>query len=425
MPLQAQAMSLNVQDADAREILNSVAQMAQVNIIVDESVTGKVSIKVEDMEPEEIIANIARARGLGIHRQGKTLVVAKEGVLEAGFAQVQAIPVQYADLEDVRQAAELFLNQQDTVVSRSSKKDTKTVSDSKTGKSRKKDDTSKTADSSTVKNNNNVRVLADIGSSSLLVYGTGTQIEAVRNLVQTIDVKPKQISIEAKVISIDKKATSKLGLSWDWSTFPQYPYSGEDNVRQNFKDTGVPGGIISFGRGPEGHPFEMQFSAKLEAMLNKGNAKILSRPNIITLQGREALINIGGEVPVPSVSVTNSTTTTSIDYRPVGIILKCRSMVNADGYITSQIHTEVSAPSYVEDLKAYSFQKRSADTMVRLKDGQTMVIGGLISSEDSDSVSKIPFLGDIPILGNFFKATHKTHNKSEIIIVLKAKIMDE
>ena len=128
---------------------------------------------------------------------------------------------------------------------------------------------------------------------------------------------------------------------------------------------------------------------------------------------------------MPSVSVTNSTTTTSIDYRPVGIILKCRSMVNADGYITSQIHTEVSAPSYVEDLKAYSFQKRSADTMVRLKDGQTMVIGGLISSEDSDSVSKIPFLGDIPILGNFFKATHKTHNKSEIIIVLKAKIMDE
>ncbi|MBQ2410432.1 MAG: pilus assembly protein PilQ, partial [Selenomonadaceae bacterium] len=87
------------------------------------------------------------------------------------------------------------------------------------------------------------------------------------------------------------------------------------------------------------------------------------------------------------------------------------------------IHTEVSSPQYVEEMNAYSFQKRSADTMVRLKDGETMVIGGLISSEEIKSMSKVPFLGDLPILGNLFKSVHSSVANSEIFIILKAKIV--
>ena len=97
--------------------------------------------------------------------------------------------------------------------------------------------------------------------------------------------------------------------------------------------------------------------------------------------------------------------------------------MNEDGYITSKIHTEVSSPQYVEEMNAYSFQKRSADTMVRLKDGETMVIGGLISSEEIKSMSKVPFLGDLPILGNLFKSVHSSVTNSEIFIILKAKIV--
>jgi type IV pilus assembly protein PilQ len=99
--------------------------------------------------------------------------------------------------------------------------------------------------------------------------------------------------------------------------------------------------------------------------MNSGKAKILARPNITTIQGHEAVINIGGEVPVPTQSVTDSTTTTSITYRQAGIILRYTPRVNADGHITAEVHTEVSSPLYVEDIKAYRFQKRSADTTVR------------------------------------------------------------
>ena len=133
------------------------------------------------------------------------------------------------------------------------------------------------------------------------------------------------------------------------------------------------------------------------------------------------MINIGSEVPVPTVATTNATTTTSIEYREAGIILKCTPRVNEDGIITVKVHTEVSSPLYVEDMKAYRFQKRSADTTVRLKDGETMVIGGLIGKDEAKQMSKVPFLGDIPILGNLFKHIQNSKTDSEIMIFLTAK----
>ncbi|MBQ1415970.1 MAG: type II and III secretion system protein, partial [Selenomonas sp.] len=159
------------------------------------------------------------------------------------------------------------------------------------------------------------------------------------------------------------------------------------------------------------------------ALLSDGKADILARPNITTIQGHEAVINIGGDVPVPTQSVTDSTTTTTVTYRQAGIILRCTPRVNANGEITAQVHTEVSTPEFVTDLKAYRFQKRSADTTVRLQDGETMVIGGLIGSEDSRTMSKIPFLGDIPILGAFFKHVQHSHTESEVMIFLKAHVL--
>ncbi|MEE0457567.1 MAG: type II and III secretion system protein [Anaerovibrio sp.] len=135
--------------------------------------------------------------------------------------------------------------------------------------------------------------------------------------------------------------------------------------------------------------------------------------------------SIGGDVPVPTVSTTNSTVTTSIEYRPAGIILRCCPMVNEAGQITSRIHTEVSSPQYVEEMKAYSFQRRSVDTTVRLQAGETLIIGGLISSEEIRSMSKLPFLGDLPILGQLFRSVHTSKTTSEVFIMLRAEILNK
>ncbi len=416
------AMSLNVQNGEIGELLRSVARMGNINLILDESVRGQISLKLEDEEPAEIIQNVARARGLAITKEGSTWIVAVRGNLDRGFAQVHVIPVKYAPLEDLRQAAAMYFAGNDNGKALASATESKKKTSSKAAGSEVA--STSTQENANIKPEN--RVLTDVSTGSLLVYGTADDGEAIRQLVKKLDVPASQISIETKVVSMSKENASKLGIQWDWTSLPQYNSSTDDSgnvTRPVFNNSGTAGGIVSFGKGPEGRPYEWQYSATLEALVTNGKAEVLSRPNIVTLQGQEAVINIGGEVPVPKVSTTNSTVTTSIEYRPAGIILKCRPMVNQDGYITSRIHTEVSSPQYVEEMNAYSFQKRSADTTVRLKDGETMVIGGLISSEEIKSMSKVPFLGDIPILGNLFKSIHTSKNNSEIFIILKASVI--
>ena len=208
-----------------------------------------------------------------------------------------------------------------------------------------------------------------------------------------MDVELKQVSVEAKIVAIDKNASKNLGVEWFWSTAPQYPEreieitetnSGrvietEKYTRNANDSTGY--GILQFGRGPEGIPFEWYYGAKINALITDGKAKILSRPNVTTIQGREAIINVGNQVPVPKVENTNLTSTTSIEYRDAGIILKYTPRINIDGTITATIHTEVSTPQYVSDLRAYRFNTRSADTTVTVRDGEPMIIGGLIGAE--------------------------------------------
>ena len=398
------AMSLNVQDGDVGELLRSVARMGNINIILDRTVTGNISLKVDEAEPEEILQQIIRAGGFAMTRDGSTWIVAGKGHLQQGFGSVHVLPVKYAPLQDIKNAVAMYFEQGE------SKGDSEKPA---------KDGTKPQRDAERKRQ----RVLADVSTGSLMVYGTAEDARKARELVQKLDVPARQVSIEAKVGSVNKEDASKLGIQWDWTTLPQYNYDGDEAKRPVFDKSGTAGGIVSFGKGPGGKPYEWQFSAAIEAMVSHGKADVLSRPNIVTMQGQEAVINIGGEVPVPTVSTTNSTVTTSIEYRPAGIILRCLPMVNEDGYITSKIHTEVSSPQYVEEMNAYSFQKRSADTMVRLKDGETMVIGGLISSEEIKSMSKVPFLGDLPILGNLFKSVHSSVTNSEIFIILKAKIV--
>lgn len=144
----------------------------------------------------------------------------------------------------------------------------------------------------------------------------------------------------------------------------------------------------------------------------------------MALNNHEAVIRIGGSVPVPKISVTDSTTTTAYEYHDTGIILRYTPTINDNGDIIATVHTEVSSPSYVADLKAYSFTTRSADTVVRPKDGETLVIGGLIGSEEAKSISKVPFFGDLPIIGNFFRSIKKSKSDSEIIIFLTGHIKD-
>ena len=411
VPAAAAPVTIDVTGGDVRTVLLAVARMSNLPLIVDDSVTGTVTAHLTG-EGEEVLRLVAAARGIQIERRG-TVFLALAADTRAENRRVHSYTVRYGDPEELAHAANLSLTGEgkQAVVSKNNDERWNRDSDS---------------DSNTQR-----RVLVDRATNTLLFYGTESEALSVREIISALDTAPKQVSLEARVVAVSKEAAKQLGIDWSWSSLPQYPRvksDGAGSLEVSERNAGTGGtsapGIIRFGRGPGGVPYEFYYSAAIRALITDGHAKMLARPNITTVQGHEALINIGAEVPVPRTATSNSVTTTGIEYREAGIILRYTPRVTADGNIVARVHTEVSTPVYVDELKAYRFQKRSADTTVRLRDGETMVIGGLIDSDESRSLSKIPFLGDLPVLGAFFRSVRTSKTETELMIFLTAHVLD-
>lgn len=412
------ANELEAVDVDIRNLLTNIALANNLNIVISDEVQGNVSVKLSNINAQDMIKIIAENNNYTYQFKDNVIYISK-GDKDINLYTVQ---INYLELDKIAQTINLMLT--GNLTDKIDEKDKKTAINNK--------------------------VMIDESENTISFYGTLKQYEQIKNFLQEQDKPQKQVSLEAKVTAIQKDAAKDLGVSWEWSKLPQSPeheitydtvkhtvinedgskeeitdYLPVDEVTRKWNDDENIPGVIRFGKGVDGYPYEFYYAAKIDALISDGKANILARPNITTIQGKEAVINIGSEVPVPTVSTTNSTTTTSIKYREAGIILKCTPRVNEDGIITVKVHTEVSSPMYVEDMKAYRFQKRSADTIVRLKDGQTMVIGGLIGSDEAKQMSKIPFLGDIPILGNLFKHIQKSKSDTEVMIFLTAHEVDD
>lgn len=412
------ANELEAVDVDIRNLLTNIALANNLNIVISDEVQGNVSVKLSNINAQDMIKIIAENNNYTYQFKDNVIYISK-GDKDINLYTVQ---INYLELDKIAQTINLMLT--GNLTDKIDDKDKKTAINNK--------------------------VMIDESENTISFYGTLKQYEQIKNFLQEQDKPQKQVSLEAKVTAIQKDAAKDLGVSWEWSKLPQSPeheitydtvkhtvinedgskeeitdYLPVDEVTRKWNDDENIPGVIRFGKGVDGYPYEFYYAVKIDALISDGKANILARPNITTIQGKEAVINIGSEVPVPTVSTTNSTTTTSIKYREAGIILKCTPRVNEDGIITVKVHTEVSSPMYVEDMKAYRFQKRSADTIVRLKDGQTMVIGGLIGSDEAKQMSKIPFLGDIPILGNLFKHIQKSKSDTEVMIFLTAHEVDD
>lgn len=449
--VQAAPVHLNFHNSDLRSTIMMIARAGDINISVDDSVDGKISINLNGVEPEKALEIIAKTKNLRIYNESGIFIMT--ALPSTNFMKTYILPMKYGKAEDFRELIVMSLSgeikysakdkdREKRAASSNITRITENADGSTTISTRKSDgETSGYANNDTSLITETIldaekRVSVNPDVNALILFGTESEYERAKNLLQELDVELKQVSVEARILAIDKSASKNLGVEWFWSTLPQYPErkievtetnSGrvietEKYTRNANDNTGY--GVIQFGKSPSGYPFEMYYGAKINALVTNGKAKILSRPNVTTIQGHEAIINIGSSVPVPKVSTNNTSTTTEIEYKDAGIILRYTPRVNADGTITATIHTEVSTPQYVEDLKAYQFNTRSADTIVTVRDGEPMVIGGLIGAEDAKSVRKIPFLGDLPILGALFRSHKKDKSESELLIFLTAHVIN-
>ena len=198
-------------------------------------------------------------------------------------------------------------------------------------------------------------------------------------------------------------------------------YSGNSSFSRTVTSTWD--GLRRFGNNPAKWIAQhfAPINVTLTALVNNGKAKILSRPSVLTLSGEQATIQIGGEIPYS----TTSTNGTNTSFKKYGVILQFKPVVDAQKRINSAIHAEVSSPSGDTVDGQPIINTRSADSVISLNSGSPIVIGGLMNSSEVKNVTKIPLLGDIPIIGEFFKNTSKSRDNRELIVVVTPYLVGE
>lgn len=229
----------------------------------------------------------------------------------------------------------------------------------------------------------------------------------------------KQVKIEAKIVEIDRGKMKNLGIKWGNSvTSP-----GSFAFGQDIRNSEVGKLWNDFGS-------YANIQAQLDALIQDNFAKMLSQPNMITLSGTKANILVGGQIPVP---ISNDNGQITVEWKDYGIKLEIEPSVNAEESIYTKVKAEVSAIDWNDNHKIVistsgmsipPITMRKAESTIVLFSGQTMAIGGLISSEMSKDVQKIPFLGDLPIIGNLFKSTSFNRNETELLIFITPTIVD-
>lgn len=239
----------------------------------------------------------------------------------------------------------------------------------------------------------------------------------VSNLLEMYS--PKQIKIEVRVLEIATDKADKIGVDLANATL------GENGVE--IGQPGIFGMGQSFSNSIDGNKFGWfgsyaDINARVNLLIKTGDAKVLSQPNIITMSGEKASILVGGELPIP---ISSDNDRVSIEWREYGIKLDIEPTVDSRDNIMSKISAEVSSIDNASALTVTSggvnvppLKSRKVETILQLKSGNTMAVGGLIMSDESKSISKFPILGDIPILGQFFRNTSKTKERKEIVILV-------
>lgn len=273
-------------------------------------------------------------------------------------------------------------------------------------------------------------------ASSASANGEGQGAVTDSNIIDLLDMtNPSQVRLEAQIIEINTSAERDLGIQY-WS--PTLGNTTTTNAFGETTSTGITRGssnLFYVGedfKNPRGSfgwlgSHFSNINASLQALVTEGKARILSRPSITTMSGQKANILIGGRIPIPTSAGDGQI---AIDWREYGIKLNIEPVVDAENKITSKVHAEVSTLDYGHSVTENDFSipaiaSREADAVINVRSGMTMAIGGLLNSQDGKTVTKIPLLGDIPIIGQFFRHTQKTRDNRELLILITPTLVSD
>ena len=276
-----------------------------------------------------------------------------------------------------------------------------------------------------------VTITADKGSNSLVIMASPTDYNNLVQVIKKLDRRSKQVFVQVLIaeVALDKSHEFGLqtGLIGGASPVNNLTVAG---MYDPLGTLGTIGTILAAGGKltPDIVASPLNVTAVLKALDSKGLLNILSTPNILTSDNKEAEINVGENVPFSggTTQTTLGATTTSVERKDIGINLKIKPQISEGDYIRLDINQEISQ---VKDSKGQAIDlvttKRSAKTSIVVKDKETVVIGGLIQDSENETVTKVPFLGDIPLLGWLFKSKSKSRSKTNLMILLTPHIIKD
>jgi len=419
--LPSDKISMKMSNIELSVLLRTLAKAVNQNIIINEKVTGKLSINIEDASWDQVFEGILNSHGLAYAwegdmiriltvEEGITLEIQKREMERVEPLLTKVIQISFADAEVLKKNLETFL--------------------------------AKKADGTT-----HGSVMVDKHTNALILHATMNDIERILPLIEELDRPTRQILIEANIVETSKETARALGIQWgglykrnmprgktEWVTADSttalgnaFADDGLDPTSNLVVDFPIVGTGLTLGYITERLGKHM-LAVQLSALEEEGRLNILSSPSITTLDNQEAEIQSGKVIPI---KITSGENIGDIEYKEAVLSLKVTPHVIDDKTIKIEIETTKDEPDFANTVDGNpTIIKKEAKTTVVLFDGQTTVIGGLSKETTSESESGVPWLRKIPLLGYLFKGEYKSKDMEEILIfitphILKERVMDE
>ena len=382
-------VTLQAADTPVGEVLKILADRGGLNIVTSPEVSERmISIRLSATPFEEALNLVVRAAGLAYERVGGTILVADvERLVTRTGLVTRVYDLQHADPERVREALEVV---------------TESVS-------------------------------VEPDQHRVVVRATHSELEQVSAVIRELDRRPQQVLLEARLIEINTSSLKEVGIDWEkltkWST----------KIVEGYNGTSQPGEFpvdIDYVRMADGSGFFRQyatFDLAIDALITDEHARLLSNVKIATLDGSAAEIFAGETVPVVITSLQSpgaaggTMQSIQLEKIDVGVKLNITPRVTDDGFITALVEPEVSrilkfvGPD--EDLPQTSTRRASAS--VRVHDGETIYLGGLLSEEKRETAKKVPLFGDLPLLGGLFRYSKDEINRYDLVIEITPRIIGD
>ena len=423
-------LTLNFQDIDTRSVLQLLADISGRNIVVSDAVTGNVTLRLQSVPWDQALDIVLATKGLDMRENGNVIIVAPADEI------AQREKADLAAREELMQLEPMYSEYLQVNYAKASD-----LASLITG-----------AESGSLLSDRGT-VAVDARTNTLLLQDTSDRISDIRTLVATLDIPVRQVLIESRIVVVGDDFSRDLGVRWGFtgynrngsgSKFSSVSGSGEstNSMTNTFIDSGnvapeLPNQVDRYAVNlPVANAAgkialsllndDFLVELELSALQAEGRGEVISSPRVITANAKQATIEEGVEIPYQEASSSGATTT---QFKDALLRLTVTPQITPDDrIILDLVVTKDSVGEQVTTERGGSvpsIDTRKVETQVLVNNGQTVVLGGIYETEIGEFETKVPFLGDIPLLGYLFKNTAYKSKKSELLIFVTPKILEE